>query len=187
VNSTNGATHQPDEDLVRRYVAATLPADEAERFEEHFFGCDACWQEVETTNELRDALRRSSSVRSARSPRRWWVGSLAAAAMAAFIFIGVRQAMEQRQPVFRGGEQTLQTSLETTASGAVIEWPAVPEAQSYAVVFLSADGTPVMRLQIREPRIEVPPETGSRATHYRVQALDSFERVLADSDLRKIR
>lgn len=187
MNSTNKAAHQPDEDLVRRYVAGTLPADEAERFEEHFFGCDACWREVETTKELRDALGRSSPVRSAPSTPRRWLTGLAAAAVAAFVFIGIRQAMEQRQTVFRGGEQTLQTSLQTTGSGLVIAWPAVSEAQSYAVVFLSADGTTLMKQQIREPRIEVPPETAERASHYRVQALDSFERVLADSDLRKIR
>jgi hypothetical protein len=186
-NSTNGATHQPDEDLVRSYVAARLSADEAERFEEHFFACDACWREVETANELREALQRSGSARTIIPSRRWWVGGLAAAAMAAFVFIGVRQYTEQRQPVFRGGEQALQTSLKTTGSGIVIEWPAVPEAQSYAVVFLSADATPVTRQQIREPRIEVSPETASRASHYRVQALDSFERVLADSDLQRIR
>lgn len=187
MNSTYGATHQPDEDLVRRYVAATLPADEAERFEEHFFGCDDCWREVEAVNELRDVLQRSGPVRSNLPPRRWWIGGLAAAAMAAFVFIGVRQAMEQRPTVFRGGETALHTSLKTTDSGVVLEWPSVLEAQSYVVVFLSADGTPVLRQQIREPRIEVPAETVSRASHYRVQALDAFERVLADSDLRKTR
>jgi putative zinc finger protein len=187
VNSTNGAPHQPDEDLVRSYLAGKLSTAEAESFEEHFFACDPCWQEVEAANELREALQRAGSPRQVIYPHRWWIGGLAAAAMAAFVFIGVREYTEQRQPVFRGGEQALQTSVKTTGSGLLIEWPADPQAQSYAVVFLSADGATVTRLQIREPRIDVPPETASRARYYRVQALDAFERVLADSGLRRIR
>lgn len=45
------------ENLAERYVTGKLPADESERFEEHFVTCSQCQDSLEAAERLRDALR----------------------------------------------------------------------------------------------------------------------------------
>lgn len=45
-----------EQDLVSRYVGRKLSPEEAEAFEEHYFGCDRCWAEVQAATEVRAAL-----------------------------------------------------------------------------------------------------------------------------------
>jgi CHAT domain-containing protein/Tfp pilus assembly protein PilF len=81
-----------EQDLVSQYVGRKLSSEEAEAFEEHYFGCDRCWAEVQAATELRAALQEQGSrgresvpepvqSRVIRGPWRNW-GLLAAAAVA---------------------------------------------------------------------------------------------------------
>lgn len=73
-------------DTAEAYVAGTLPDDEQEAFERHFYGCAACLAQVQTLQDVRDRLASVPPVPRAADPR-WqaapWLGlALAAGVMA---------------------------------------------------------------------------------------------------------
>ena len=45
-----------ENDFVSRYVAEKLSPEEAEAFEQHYFGCERCWGEVRQATEVRATL-----------------------------------------------------------------------------------------------------------------------------------
>jgi len=47
--------HVDEEDYEVRYVQGALSAEEAEAFEEHYFGCDRCWSALERALDLHAA------------------------------------------------------------------------------------------------------------------------------------
>jgi CHAT domain-containing protein/Flp pilus assembly protein TadD len=84
-----------EQDLVSRYVGQKLSPEEAEAFEEHYFGCDQCWDEVQAATEVRAALQaqvatpretapKTVESRLVRGPWGNW-GLLAAAAAVAIV------------------------------------------------------------------------------------------------------
>src|SRR5207244_3597262 len=99
------------EELVDGYATGRLGEDDAARFEEHFFGCDACWAELERARAIRSAFARipvSTARAETRRPRLLWPRlALAAAGLAA---IAVLPLLRQRSvgrppaptPVWRG-------------------------------------------------------------------------------------
>lgn len=176
--------HQPDDELVRRYLAGTTTLSEAEAFEEHYFACEACWREVQTAMELREALLRQS----ARPSRRIWP-ALAAAAAAAFLFIGIWQMMQRQadqEPAWRSSQPAYQTSAARVGSSTVISWEPKPEARWYVLRRFSADGSEIDTIELAAPRDRLELPLDPAATHYRVQALDQFRSVLADSGLQPL-
>src|SRR5207244_1830986 len=56
-----------EQDLVSQYVGRKLSPEEAEAFEEHYFGCDRCWAEVQGATELRAALANEGRSQRERS------------------------------------------------------------------------------------------------------------------------
>ena len=46
-----------EQDLVSRYIGRKLSPEEAETFEEHYFGCERCWGEVKAGAEVRAAVQ----------------------------------------------------------------------------------------------------------------------------------
>lgn len=70
-----------EQDLVSRYIGRKLSPEEAETFEEHYFGCERCWGEVKAGAEVRASLAPASSIRS-----RWRPFAIAAAI--AFVAFG---------------------------------------------------------------------------------------------------
>ena len=65
-------------DLVDRYLTGRLTADETAQFEEHFVSCNKCSEELWTTEDFIEGLRREPSYRSAvrRSRLGRWIPSL---------------------------------------------------------------------------------------------------------------
>jgi TolA-binding protein len=73
------------------YLAGTLPADEAEAFEAHYFGCDQCWRELQQGLEIRAAMSSKTdssapvipfvAAPAARRPLWRWVPIAAAAGL----------------------------------------------------------------------------------------------------------
>jgi hypothetical protein len=62
------------------YVAGVMSAEEMDAFEGHYFGCDACFADVEAMRLSRDELKHSRP--KAKTPPRWsWGVGIAAAAL----------------------------------------------------------------------------------------------------------
>jgi hypothetical protein len=184
VENKNRTPHQPDDDLVRRYVAGSAHPAEAEAFEEHYFGCDDCWREVEAATELAQALRRPA----APTPRRIWP-VLAAAAVTAFLFVGVWQLIQQpsdREPSFRSSQPAFNTAAKRAGAKTMISWESRPEARWYLVRRFSDDGSEFDRTRVDAPQRQLDLPFTQRASHYRVEALDEFQNVIADSGLHRL-
>ena len=49
------------EEVVERYVGRRLAADERQAFEEHFFGCDECFEKVQEAERFRAGIRDASA------------------------------------------------------------------------------------------------------------------------------
>jgi TolA-binding protein len=67
-------------DILAAYITGKLPEVDRDQFEEHFFGCDECLQQVEAARIAREVLM----ARAAAKPKaavRWWIPALAAAAL----------------------------------------------------------------------------------------------------------
>jgi tetratricopeptide (TPR) repeat protein len=81
------------ETVVERYVLGQLSAAEQNAFEEHFFSCDACLEEV----RLMQGLQAAAKARPRQMPSRKWIawGAVAALLLAGF---GLVQMSRPRQP-----------------------------------------------------------------------------------------
>ena len=73
-----------DAGVHERYLAGSLPAEEAHAFEDHVLLCTRCQQTLEVGAAIRSAPKRAKSW----LPRLIGAGTLAAAAMAAFLVFG---------------------------------------------------------------------------------------------------
>jgi hypothetical protein len=63
-------------EIVERYVRRQLAPDERRAFQEHYFACDECFEQVQTTTRfaaaVRQASRKGSFAESAAEPVVWW-------------------------------------------------------------------------------------------------------------------
>lgn len=72
-------------EMAEAYVNGRLAAAESDAFEEHFFGCAECWNDVETQRKLRAGVREWTPA-VARSGTRWqWAFAAAACALIGFV------------------------------------------------------------------------------------------------------
>jgi CHAT domain-containing protein len=92
-----------EQDLVSRYIGRKLSPEEAETFEEHYFGCERCWGEVKGATEIRAVLRKHRNEVEAIRPRpslsyriapRWML--VAAAVVSAVLVAGILIRRETR-------------------------------------------------------------------------------------------
>jgi hypothetical protein len=116
-----------DEEIIERYVHNRLAAEERKAFEEHFFGCDDCFEKVQDTERfvagVRDAARRGllagevQQRTSGLSTSRWLVPALGVSACAALLLAvlngwlyfvrmpGMRQQLNQSGVELRAQQQ----------------------------------------------------------------------------------
>jgi tetratricopeptide (TPR) repeat protein len=96
--------------LPERYVSSRLSEPEREAYENHYFGCDVCFSELETLRLTRQALQKSASAiraeplpRKAPSGFRWilWIAAPIAAALALAIGFWPRTPPAPVTPVAR--------------------------------------------------------------------------------------
>jgi len=72
---------------LERYIQGTLPEDEAQQFEEHYFDCPACLVQVQALQAV--ALRlRNEPRKAARAPIAWPIRVSVLTAIAAMLVIG---------------------------------------------------------------------------------------------------
>ena len=106
----------PAEEMAEQYLAGSLPESEAERFEEHYFGCDLCHEHLLALKEIRDGLAREPMVIAAPmpvesiQPRQRLSGRILAfpvpvavlASLAAALLVGAVLISIQRSSLFQG-------------------------------------------------------------------------------------
>ncbi len=75
-------------EAAEQYVTGAMPEPTQAKFEEHYFGCDACFRTVET---LQDAGRRLESTvpKPGQVPRRRWIRPASVMAVAGTVILGV--------------------------------------------------------------------------------------------------
>jgi tetratricopeptide (TPR) repeat protein len=99
-NTTPSAKNSMDCTIVARdeilegYLSNALTDEDRDAFEEHYFGCARCFDELQTLKAIRDELPRTVA---ATENRRWWMaGWPAAAALAAAVVLAVGAALWMR-------------------------------------------------------------------------------------------
>ena len=201
-------TRVEQEDLDARYLAGTLSDEEAEAFEEHYFGCDRCWSTVQLGLEVRasheaaarDPQPRAPALRVERAPpdatvrltgRRWW--PLALAASIAILVVGVWQRGDRSEGVpsgdgFRGSTDSLLVVASLRGSTLVASWSATPNADRYGVRLQKSDATLIVERVIADTSMAISRDslsgvaTGERV-YWEVRALDALGRTIARSRL----
>ncbi len=192
------------EDVVASYLNGHIPADEAEAFERHYFGCERCWTEVQRAIELRAALKQdapATPIAGAVPPVRhaarrvWWPWIAAAATIV--LVAGIWQANRTSTPPASEGpavtdvvrspsDSGFSVQITRSAPGRVqLQWPAQPKAARYVVKISAADGTPVLTREVSTASIDFGPEDlGSHTTQplvARIETLDVLGAVISSS------
>jgi hypothetical protein len=129
-----------DEEIIERYVRNQLAEEERKAFEEHFFGCDDCFEKVQVAERfvagVRDAARRGTLVGVAEGAARGWswsgwlvpafgVSACAALLLAAFsgwLYFAqmprMRQQLSQSAAELRAQQQA-RAALERQIAGSI--------------------------------------------------------------------
>src|SRR5258706_3590221 len=194
-----------DTDTDVRYLAGSLTDGEAEAFEEHYFGCDACWKAVQRGVEIRSALSQSPGIADERTTppmlrqsikRRTWWPALAAAAVIV-VAVGLWKFPITTQPVTaiteagRIAEPTRGTAaspaISATASDQTLtaSWSRTPEAHAYRVRLLAEDGRMILDREISDTSFVIPLDAVSAkkpegAIYWKVEGLNDLRVVVSN-------
>ena len=174
-----------DSDTEARYLVGSLSAEEAEAFEEHYFGCDICWRALQRGAEIRSVLardagdtRRQEPLLLTPAPPRlereqmpqgprgrnvWW--PLLAAAAVMVVVTGLwrlqRPMSDTRLSVrltiepTRGGSAPLAISATATDKSLGASWIRAVDARTYRVRLLADDGRLLFDREIPDTSIVV--------------------------------
>lgn len=101
-------THQEiqEGEIIERYVRRQLPPEERRAFQEHYFACEECFEQVQTTarfiTAVRQASRKGLLAESAAKPVAWWASlftpALGFAAATALLLVVIFGWLMFRQP-----------------------------------------------------------------------------------------
>jgi hypothetical protein len=182
-----------DTETAGRYLASRLTESERERFEEHYFGCDACFAEVSTGAEIRAAIAARPPARTRPWRFRFAAAAAVVAALAAVPFFLERSRPGgEEQPVWRSSA-TAPHPLHLTAENDqwTFRWDAHPEAVEYEIELLSEEGNLLLRQATAETsmvidRSAIPPATATKPVYARLRALDASGAPTRISDLKRI-
>jgi hypothetical protein len=201
-------TRVEEEDLDARYLAGTLSEEEAEAFEEHYFGCDRCWTAVQTGLDVRAAsiattvdarvqappltvARGGQSPRASLARRQWF--PLAIAASVAVIAVAVWQSGDRSSvtPIgdgLRGPADSIHAIASTRGQTLVVSWAPKANADLYGVRLQKGDATVVLERMVNDTSLAVPRDSLSGAAsgervYWEVRALDALRRTIARSRL----
>jgi len=174
----------PDDDTLRSYALGKLADRQAEAVEEHYFGCDRCWHEIERTVEVRASF--DGAPRAGTSTmRRRTLQRLAMAAIVAIAALGLWLWIPPAGDgvILRGGEGALELSVGLTEGTWTAEWPAVPGATSYLLEVTTPDGRSLFSQETLQSKVEVTlPEDTAGVTYWKVQALDAMRQTIERSE-----
>jgi anti-sigma factor RsiW len=160
----------PAQEMAEQYLVGGLPEAEAERFEDHYFGCDLCHEHLLTLKEIREAMIRepiaivAAPTEPARiAPRQSFgarmlafpvplavLASIAAALLVGAVLVGIQRS----SPVLQPGHG----AASSTAAAKAPPQPADsgnPGAISEAAAPAKSDGVSVPVAQARPAETEL--------------------------------
>jgi hypothetical protein len=144
------------DDIDLRYLAGTLPPDEAEAFEAHYFGCERCWGLVQQGLALR-AAKPAAATATARGNRRWIA---LAAASVLIVSVGFWISRSARTPAgddaMRGDRTALAASAVLRGDTVYIAWPRVSSAADYRVRVSAPDGVALFEHDATDTTLTIP-------------------------------
>ena len=89
------------DDILDRYLASGLSEEDREAFEEHYFGCARCFDDLQVLRTIREELRRGDREIELAPARRFggWPAAAAGLAAACVLAVGVLLTMRTSAPV----------------------------------------------------------------------------------------
>ena len=201
-------TRVEEEDLDARYLAGTLSEEEAEAFEEHYFGCERCWTAVRTGLDVRAAstatmgepqvatprptVERGTAPPARRIPRGRWL-PLAIAASIVVVAVGLWQrdggpGVTAGGDGLRGPADSIRAVASVRGRILMLSWPVTANADRYRVRLQRSDATVVLERIAGDTVLAVSRDSlrsvadGERV-YWEVQALDALRRTIARSRL----
>lgn len=115
------------QDIIERYVRHQLSADERHAFEEHYFACDQCFEQVRTTAQFIAAVRHSAKrgvLAESAAAESWWkawfkpslvLATAAAVLVVALGYVFLRQTPAPHEEIAREQEQKPQRNDGVTS------------------------------------------------------------------------
>lgn len=186
-----------EHDVAIRYLAGKLPEGEAEAFERHYLSCDRCWADVEQGAQLRTAFGNApvaEAVATAAAGRRDYGTPLAAAAVVALVAFGLARIAgtpvlaPRDSPVLRGsGANRLELTIrKAPAAHAILEWTSDPEAATYRIQIMRADGVPVLTSETPDATLRLDvgalPGAPGQPLVAKIDAVDAMGRIVSTTD-----
>jgi tetratricopeptide (TPR) repeat protein len=132
-------------EIAERYVAGELSETEQSDFEAHFFGCEACFEEVQLLQAAQAALRRKPPMAARRAPSLRWL----AAAAGLLIILGAgwwAMGPARRSPA---GIQSAQVKPAAPARAESLALLAKIEPPRYSTLVMRGDGQQAFRDAMR--------------------------------------
>lgn len=177
-------------ELDRRYLEGRLTEAEANAFEEHYLGCDRCWELVRGGAGVRAALHGGGATLASR-PRGWW-RPLAIAAGLGIVTFGAWQAVTSRDAAMpdaiRGAGDSLAVQSGFAAGAWRTAWPANSAVARYRVRLFAADGRLLFTREVTDTSLDISvtslSATDRRAPVYlEVEGFDLMRRPVTRSPL----
>jgi tetratricopeptide (TPR) repeat protein len=133
-NSSMDCTMAAREQVLEGYVSGGLTEEDRDAFEEHYFGCARCFDELQTLQAIRDELPQAVA---ATESRRRMAGWYAPAALAAAVVLAVGAALWMRPgasdvPATAALQPSSQAERPATPPPAAPETPVVAAGPSIA-------------------------------------------------------
>jgi hypothetical protein len=177
-------------DLDRRYIEGRLSEAEAAAFEEHFFGCERCWQLVKGGAGVRAGLQASPAISSGRASLPWKPLALAAGivvvALGAWRVIASRSAAESDG--FRGTGDSLTVNATFSSGTLRLHWPSAQGATGYRVRISQSDGSLLFSRDVSDTSLvlavdSLPAPAPGASLYLDVQGFDDLRQPVARSPL----
>jgi hypothetical protein len=166
------------------YLLGRLPQDEAQEFEEHYFNCESCFNEMAFRDEVLSVVRQGGitpvhepereraglfdRVIGAFTPVRWaTVGVTAAAVLLAVWILLPRPGTQQPQftlssdQIIRGVTISLiSPTVDVARAPEYLEWKPIAGNLEYSVSL--SNGEPLWTATTKQTRVAIPPDVRAR-------------------------
>ncbi len=152
------------EELLERYVAGALGADDRDRLERHILVCDRCQEEARLALALRRELAREGQQARGRPRTRWIAAGIGTAAAAVLLAVVIPRAMLERD----GTEHRDVPAAEAVKPNplapigrvpgrpSTFVWSRVAGADRYRVTVLSAGGDVLLETETADTALVAP-------------------------------
>ncbi len=180
-------------EIDRRYLEGRLSEAEANAFEEHYFGCDRCWELVKGGAGVRAAQRGGEAIPARRARASW--KPLAIAAGLAIVALGTWRALTPRDTAapdaVRGTGDSLAVRIEVSIGAWHMAWPADSTVAVYRVRLFAADGRLLLAREVADTSLDISatslsPTDRHTSVYLDVEGFDLMQRPVIRSPLLRL-